>query len=95
MEVQEKILRVVEYGSFERVGASRQVQVDVRIVGAANVDLSLMADQGRFKQDLLDRLSFEVIYLPPSGIGREISAFWPNILPGAWLLNWDGSRGRS
>ncbi len=65
MEVQEKILRVVEYGSFERVGASQSVQVDVRIVGAANVDLSLMVEQGRFKQDLLDRLSFEVIYVPP------------------------------
>jgi len=39
--------------------------VDVRIVAAANVDLSLMADQGLFKQDLLDRLSFEVIYVPP------------------------------
>ncbi|MDD9301626.1 MAG: phage shock protein operon transcriptional activator [Desulfobacter sp.] len=65
MEVQEKILRVVEYGSFERVGASSPVQVDVRIVGAANMDLSLMVDQGRFKQDLLDRLSFEVIYVPP------------------------------
>ncbi len=65
MEVQEKILRVVEYGSFERVGASRPIQVDVRIVGAANVDLSLMAEIGSFKQDLLDRLSFEVIYVPP------------------------------
>ncbi len=65
MEVQEKILRVVEYGSFERVGASRPVHVDVRMVAAANVDLSAMARAGRFKQDLLDRLSFEVIYVPP------------------------------
>ena len=65
MEVQEKILRVVEYGSFERVGASNPVHVDVRIVAAANVDLSAMARAGRFKQDLLDRLSFEVIYVPP------------------------------
>ena len=65
MEVQEKILRVVEYGSFERVGASEPVQVDVRIVAAANVNLARMAEQGRFKQDLLDRLSFEVIYVPP------------------------------
>lgn len=65
MEVQEKILRVVEYGSFERVGASQSIHVDVRIVAAANVDLSLMARSGEFKQDLLDRLSFEVIYVPP------------------------------
>ena len=65
MEVQEKILRVVEYGSFERVGSSDSIHVDVRIVAATNVDLVLMAQSGEFKQDLLDRLSFEVIYVPP------------------------------
>ena len=65
MEVQEKILRVVEYGSFERVGSSIPIHVDVRIVAATNVDLSAMARSGQFKQDLLDRLSFEVIYVPP------------------------------
>ncbi|MCP3873735.1 MAG: phage shock protein operon transcriptional activator [Desulfobacteraceae bacterium] len=65
MEVQEKILRVVEYGSFERVGSSASIHVDVRIVSATNVNLSLMAQSGGFKQDLLDRLSFEVIYVPP------------------------------
>ncbi len=65
MEVQEKILRVVEYGSFERVGSSVPIHVDVRIVAATNVDLSAMAKVGQFKQDLLDRLSFEVIYVPP------------------------------
>ena len=71
MEVQEKILRVVEYGSFERVGSSRSVHVDVRIVAAANVDLDIMARSGEFKQDLLDRLSFEVIYVPPLRNRRE------------------------
>ncbi len=65
MEVQEKILRVVEYGTFERVGSSRPVQVDVRIVAATNADLPAMAKTGTFKQDLLDRLSFEVIHVPP------------------------------
>jgi len=65
MEVQEKILRVVEYGNFERVGSSEPIHVDVRIVAATNVDLFLMAQSGEFKQDLLDRLSFEVIYVPP------------------------------
>ena len=65
LEVQEKILRVVEYGLFERVGGSKPVEVDVRIVGATNADLRLLAGQGRFKQDLLDRLSFEVLLLPP------------------------------
>ena len=65
MEVQEKILRVVEYGSFELVGSSESIHVDVRIVAATNVDLFLMVQSGEFKQDLLDRLSFEVIYVPP------------------------------
>ncbi len=63
--VQEKILRVVEYGAFERVGGSEVVRVDVRIVGATNADLKGLADDGRFMRDLLDRLSFEVIYVPP------------------------------
>lgn len=65
MEAQEKILRVVEYGAFERVGSSLPVEVDVRIVGATNADLSVMAEREDFKKDLLDRLSFEVLFLPP------------------------------
>lgn len=65
LEVQEKILRVVEYGTFERVGGSQAIESDVRIVGATNADLPAMAEEGRFKRDLLDRLSFEVLCLPP------------------------------
>lgn len=63
--VQEKILRVVEYHQFERVGGSHPIRVDVRIIGATNVDLPKLAEEGRFKRDLLDRLSFEVLFLPP------------------------------
>jgi psp operon transcriptional activator len=65
MEVQEKILRVVEYGQFERVGDTTAIEVDVRIIAATNADLIGMVSQGRFKRDLLDRLSFEVLFLPP------------------------------
>ncbi len=65
LETQEKILRVVEYGVFERVGGSIPVHADVRILGAANADLPRMAEEGSFKRDLLDRLSFEVLTLPP------------------------------
>lgn len=65
MEVQEKILRVVEYGEFERVGASESVRVDVRIVGATHANLRQLVKAGKFKADLLDRLSFEVLTLPP------------------------------
>jgi psp operon transcriptional activator len=65
LEVQEKILRIVEYGSFERVGGVLPVEVDVRLVGATNADLLELTARGLFKQDLLDRLSFEVLFLPP------------------------------
>jgi len=65
IEVQEKILRVVEYGAIERVGGAEAVAFDVRIVGATNVDLPAEVRAGRFKRDLLDRLSFEVLFLPP------------------------------
>ncbi|MBT4287618.1 MAG: phage shock protein operon transcriptional activator [Deltaproteobacteria bacterium] len=65
MEVQEKILRVVEYGIFERVGSSESIEVDARLIAATNADLPAMVANNQFKDDLLDRLSFEVIYLPP------------------------------
>jgi len=65
LEAQEKILRVVEYGFFERVGGETPVEVDVRIVCATNADLMAMSRKGAFKKDLLDRLSFEVLFLPP------------------------------
>jgi psp operon transcriptional activator len=65
MQAQEKILRVVEYLFFERVGSSEQIEVDVRIICATNADLPALAAEGKFKQDLLDRLSFEVLFLPP------------------------------
>lgn len=63
--IQEKLLRVIEYGEFERVGGSRSVKVDVRLVAATNEDLPTLADSGEFRADLLDRLAFDVITLPP------------------------------
>ena len=65
MEVQEKILRVVEYSTFERVGSSESIEVDVRIIAATNADVQVLAAKKIFKQDLLDRLSFEVLIVPP------------------------------
>lgn len=64
-QVQEKLLRVVEYGEFQRVGGSKVLTTHVRIVAATNGDLPSMADAGKFRWDLLDRLSFDVITLPP------------------------------
>src|SRR5210317_222348 len=63
--VQEKILRVIEYGEFERVGGSETIRTNVRIIGATNEDLPGLAEQGKFRADLLDRLAFDVITLPP------------------------------
>ena len=69
--IQEKILRAVEYRSFERLGSSNSIRVDARIVGATNADLPAMVKAGKFKDDLLDRLSFEVLYLPPLRARQE------------------------
>jgi psp operon transcriptional activator len=63
--MQEKILRVIEYGEFERVGGSETLKVEVRIVGATNEDLPALARAGRFRADLLDRLAFDVVNVPP------------------------------
>lgn len=65
LSVQEKTLRVIEYGEFERLGGSETLSVDVRIVAATNEDLPELARQNRFREDLLDRLAFDVITLPP------------------------------
>jgi psp operon transcriptional activator len=65
MGAQERLLRAVEYGEITRIGASRPIRVDVRIVAATNDDLPALAASGEFRADLLDRLSFEVITLPP------------------------------
>jgi len=63
--VQEKILRVIEYGEFDRVGGSETIRTDVRIIGATNEDLPTLAELGQFRPDLLDRLAFDVVTLPP------------------------------
>ncbi|MEZ5695812.1 MAG: phage shock protein operon transcriptional activator [Sphingomonadaceae bacterium] len=65
MAAQERLLRAVEYGEITRIGSSRPIRVDVRIVGATNEDLPAKAARNEFRSDLLDRLCFEVITLPP------------------------------
>jgi psp operon transcriptional activator len=69
--VQEKLLRVIEYGEFERVGGRQTIKVDTRLVCATNEDLPSLADSGEFRHDLLDRLAFDVITLPPLRHRRE------------------------
>jgi psp operon transcriptional activator len=65
MAAQDRLLRAVEYGEITRIGASKPISVDVRIVAATNANLPAQVDEGKFRADLLDRLSFEVITLPP------------------------------
>lgn len=65
VRMQEKILRIIEYGELQRVGGSDTISVDVRIVGSTNADLRLLTADGRFREDLLDRLAFDVITVPP------------------------------
>ena len=59
------MLRVIEYGELERIGGSQTINVDVRIVAATNADLPAMAAKGEFRWDLLDRLTFDVVNMPP------------------------------
>ncbi|NIZ00472.1 phage shock protein operon transcriptional activator [Thalassospira lucentensis] len=63
--VQEKLLRVVEYGEIERVGGSEVIEVDVRVIGVTNENLKQLAALGKFRADLLDRLAFDVLAVPP------------------------------
>ncbi len=69
--VQEKLLRVIEYNEFERVGGNEALSANVRLICATNQDLKAMVEQGMFRADLLDRLTFDIIHLPPLRERRE------------------------
>lgn len=69
--VQEKLLRIIEYGEYERVGGSQTLTTDVRLIAATNEDLPTLAKEGQFREDLLDRLAFDVITLPPLRARQE------------------------
>ena len=65
MNLQAKLLRVLEVGEMERVGSSKTRRVDVRVISATNADLSAEVSAGRFRQDLVFRLNTIEIHLPP------------------------------
>ena len=62
---QQKILRVVEYGTFTRIGGTHEIRSNARIVAASNADLQECIREGTFLPDLYDRLAFEVVRVPP------------------------------
>ena len=93
---QDRLLRAVEYGEITRIGASKPIQVDVRIVAATNEHLPRLVDQGRFRADLLDRLSFEVVTLAAAARrARATSRCSPSISGGAWRSSSNGRTGRA
>src|SRR5262249_52706169 len=65
LEVQTKLLRVLEEMTFERVGSSEPVQVDVRIIAATHQNLEELIRQGKFREDLFFRLNVLPIVVPP------------------------------
>jgi DNA-binding NtrC family response regulator len=71
LEQQPKLLRAIEDGEFERLGSSRTLRVDVRIVAATNADLPTEVAAGRFRQDLLYRINTFQVRVPPLRERRE------------------------
>ena len=99
LRIQEKLLRVIEYGEYERVGGDQTRAADVRIIAAANINLPAFAEEGKFRADLLDRLAFDVVATPPlrerredipllaahfaASLAREMQARFEGFTPGA------------
>jgi len=65
LDLQAKLLRVLQEGEIERVGGSTTIQVNVRVIAATHRDLRVMVDNGEFREDLFYRLNVFPIYLPP------------------------------
>lgn len=71
IELQVKLLRVLEEHSFEKVGDTKKIKVDIRVIAATKVDLQKMVDEGKFRADLFYRLNVVPIYVPPLRERRE------------------------
>jgi two-component system response regulator AtoC len=69
--VQAKLLRVLEDGTFMRLGGTRLIKIDVRLIAATNADLKEAAAQGRFREDLYYRLNVVPLFIPPLRVRQE------------------------
>jgi len=69
--LQEKLMGAIEYGRYEASGEHAEQEVDVRVISASAVDLPAAVARGAFRADLLDRLAFEVLTLPPLRARRD------------------------
>jgi len=88
LSLQSKLLRALQEKSFERVGGSKTLSVDVRIISATNKDLKEEVDQGRFREDLYYRLNVIHVLLPPLRERMMISRSWSHILSRLFLNVW-------
>jgi two-component system nitrogen regulation response regulator NtrX len=88
LEAQAKLLRAIESGEFERLGGSKTLSVDVRLVAATNKDLKAEMDAGRFRDDLYYRLNVVPIRVPPLRDRRDdipllVDCFLDRVAPGS------------
>ncbi|WP_317931400.1 phage shock protein operon transcriptional activator [Halioxenophilus sp. WMMB6] len=91
LRIQEKLLRVLEYGEYERLGGQRTLETQARVIAATHADLAALAGAGEFRHDLLDRLAFDVVHMPPLRLREEDVLLLANHFAVSFVrtLGWD------